>query len=761
MATTYYVAKTGNDGNPGTIGSPKLTITAGVALLSGGDTLYIRAGIYAEDILDSIPSGTSWSDFTLVSNYNGETATLRPSSEWILHFQQIGGVSQHYIEINGLILDGTNISRECVKLTGPTGGTDITDSHHIRLRGCEIKNAPGQGVLEQHSHHNEYIDCHVHDNGQDLGSLGAVHALYLGGHDCLVDGCLIHDSHGYGIHIYDNLNPAEAYNFIVRNCTVYGEGFATHEAGIILSGINNVAYNNIVRDCYFGFVIRRDGNAVYNNTVVRNVGGISIEGTNLIHRNNIYHQNNTDVIVDGGTGTIASDNLTTDPLFISPVSNDFHLQAGSPAIGVGFDLSGTVTTDFDGNTRTVPYDIGAYKFGDSPGSPLAPNSGGILLGGFCSDVECYNNIVRDQVGNAGGIYTNLSNESLGTKVYNNTVVRNARAGIDISGSTNIVVRNNISRDNSHLGGGFKNIETAGGSVTTPTLSNNLVFGTGGTANGDIVSDPLFVNYAGNDFHLTSGSPAIDAGINVGLAFLGAAPDLGANEFGGTSFPPPDDNFPPNPPPDPPPTPDPNPDPNPPPGIPPPPTIPPPVTAPFLQIEYGGVVIATVPIELTVGGHYVKAMISALNPTSQVGHAWLVGEPSQAGAGSSSVNSEVDQILRVILRANRPTDILEDDFVQLRTAIALWLYQSGGAGGGGDSGIAVSFVEFQVPLTGIVISQAEFEVPAPFRLWVSQVEFEVPLTGLVVSMAELEVPDVSQITNNITVSNTFPLSVSRF
>jgi Right handed beta helix region len=67
----------------------------------------------------------------------------------------------------------------------------------------------------------------------------------------------------------------------------------------------------------------------------------------------------------------------------------------------------------------------------------------------------------------------------------------------------------------------------------------------GVASGNIAGDPILANPAGGDFRLctaadvphascTGKSPAIDAGVNVGLSFQGTAPDLGAIESGASS-----------------------------------------------------------------------------------------------------------------------------------------------------------------------------------------------------------------------------------
>jgi hypothetical protein len=64
-----------------------------------------------------------------------------------------------------------------------------------------------------------------------------------------------------------------------------------------------------------------------------------------------------------------------------------------------------------------------------------------------------------------------------------------------------------------------------GDIYTTDDINNGAFQTG-----NISVDPQFVDATVPDVHLQPGSPCIDAGVDVGLPYLGPAPDMGAFEF---------------------------------------------------------------------------------------------------------------------------------------------------------------------------------------------------------------------------------------
>jgi hypothetical protein len=188
---------------------------------------------------------------------------------------------------------------------------------------------------------------------------------------------------------------------------------------------------------------------------------------------------------------------------------------------------------FDGNTihDCGGYGVHQYTQDEPASNNTYRNNTFYNLGfnGFCADYrsctaqalimysgtnnEAYNNVIYNTY---GGIMPNGPN----TRVYNNTIYGTTEACIIVGGSSeNSIIRNNICYQ---TGGGIDD----GGSGTVQ--SNNL------TAN------PLFLNAASGDFHLQSGSPAIDQGLTLStvhndrdgnLRPQGGAYDIGAYEYG--------------------------------------------------------------------------------------------------------------------------------------------------------------------------------------------------------------------------------------
>ena len=165
MATDYYVATNGSDSNPGTISQPFRTIAKGVSVLTPGETCFVGSGTYAESLQGTIPGGTSWSSPVTVAAYPGDTVTIQPPSV-LYRALFFAGSSEHYIIVQGFIINAKNVTYDAVKITDYSAGGA---ANHIRITDCEIENAPMQGILTTDgAGYNEFIGDNVHNNGTRL-----------------------------------------------------------------------------------------------------------------------------------------------------------------------------------------------------------------------------------------------------------------------------------------------------------------------------------------------------------------------------------------------------------------------------------------------------------------------------------------------------------------------------------------------------------------------------------------------------------------
>jgi hypothetical protein len=218
--------------------------------------------------------------------------------------------------------------------------------------------------------------------------------------------------------------------------------------------------------------------------------------------------------------------------------NSIHNIGRTICSDSGFGYTGVLT---EGDSvlieKNMFFTIGRLRNGENGCSTsMYQNDHGIYMKGGANNIIRYNVFYDTNRGwpihMFGGTVTNLS-------IFNNTLSGKSPTGLPAgqimlaSTITTAKIKNNISYnpptgfiayyslnasavDVSHnLSDGLEKIATQVGM----TFSNNLQN-----------TNPGFVNAAGNDFHLTSGSASIDAGTNVGYYFNAVAPDIGAYEF---------------------------------------------------------------------------------------------------------------------------------------------------------------------------------------------------------------------------------------
>ena len=145
-----------------------------------------------------------------------------------------------------------------------------------------------------------------------------------------------------------------------------------------------------------------------------------------------------------------------------------------------------------------------------------------------------NIIIRNNVFVGNAEFGLLIREGKNIDVYNNTFYLNRIACLlvrepsqGLKPASNVTIKNNIFVGNVHVGN-----KSPGKNIV---LENNLYNAAprlkGISDRKKIIDEPHFFNAADHNFRLQAFSPAIDAGVDVGLPFNGSAPDLGAFEFG--------------------------------------------------------------------------------------------------------------------------------------------------------------------------------------------------------------------------------------
>lgn len=137
-AANRYVATTGNDGGNDCTeeASPCKTIRHGIDAMSGGDTLIIGDGTYAESIT-GMPSGSP-----------GAYTTIRAANDWGVLIDGSGFPDNYRFGINVTGNSYVTIRGFRVKMNQANGNNEpiiVTESDHIKIQRCSASHAPTDG----------------------------------------------------------------------------------------------------------------------------------------------------------------------------------------------------------------------------------------------------------------------------------------------------------------------------------------------------------------------------------------------------------------------------------------------------------------------------------------------------------------------------------------------------------------------------------------------------------------------------------------
>ena len=520
---TYYISTTGVDGAAGSSSAPWKTLAYACShVTTSGYVIHVNAGTYTETSQCILAPGVSiegvGTSSIIKSHITNDFAIVLSSGA-----PGING-AQH---ISNIKMDGDS-------LTG-YGAIKVTYRNNVDIYGCTFVHfsyygagfygggsqgvAPTTWSTGNKFHDNTVTDCSGYYPAGDKYNGEGKGAITVDGQD----GMLIYNN------ILDQTSRSAGSNgYLIKGVDGWNKGLKIYN-----NVITKAPYDGLTWDFAIELWQGRGGTEIYNNTIMG--GGIDISGGGgNIKGNYAYstwiHDNTIGDFVLGASEDTVGIYLETNQEYVIIERN--HIK--NVARGVYFPTY----SDWMTNADTLSNINIRYNIFENIGNTADGNGWAIFIGhqsngNVVNNFNVYNNVF---IGHAG------SSNLLGVQIP------------DIGTVSNVNIKNNIIQGFSqaaiYAGGG------SGISINYLSITNNIIYNNGNNnrplyssitpanyvyQNNQEGTNPVFAS--STDFHLQSNSPAINAGVNVGLtsdysgnSIIGL-PDIGAYEYGGTVTPP--------------------------------------------------------------------------------------------------------------------------------------------------------------------------------------------------------------------------------
>jgi hypothetical protein len=511
---TFYYVREGASGTACTLSDPCGSIQQAIDLAtSPDDEVRVTTGVYIENLAIN-------HSIKLQGGWNSSFSSQDPASTATV----LDGDGDHNVRIDA---PAAEVTIETLTLDNGKDGVHI-DNGSVTVERCTILNAEKQGF--------EIDDGTV--------SISATQIL-TAQQGIEIDGGVVHVAHVHIAHtsqeglFIENGGAVTVTFSIIEDCGQ--EGVQVDKGSLWL-------FDNTVQDIVSdGIRIQADAATSIISNVVRGVAenagadyhGIQVDGDQVVRGNVVADVDDRGICARDGAPRI--------------LDNVVHDTGGD-----GIRTAATCTdVEIRGNTV---YDSGNDGI-DARGESVII-AGNTVTG--CTDNGIKADLISDWVyidanwGLSNGVGIAIR-DALAFTFTNNVVGDNVSSGVELSGTaTGLVYHNTLVGSGTGAQGNGMVIL----SPLTATLANNIIVShsvgitatTGATlivsntllwANGDdpisgtavLPSPPLFVAPAQQDYHLLSESPAVDAGIDVGVSAdvdgdgrpVGPRPDVGADE----------------------------------------------------------------------------------------------------------------------------------------------------------------------------------------------------------------------------------------